>query len=95
MPPDWRSSASPLPGERTITLFAARLCPEKRLEKQPVSLVDGIPGQSDCNARRNYESRATCRGSTLLSTASARLHGQHGILPLTESSIKALDLTKY
>lgn len=35
------NNASALPGERNITLFTARLCPEKRREKQPVSLADG------------------------------------------------------
>lgn len=69
MLPDCKSeynNASALPGERNITLFTALLCPKKRLEKQPVSLADGIWGPSDCNARRNYQSRATCRGSASL-----------------------------
>lgn len=66
MLPDCKSeynNASSLPEERNITLFTALLCPKKQLEKQPVSLADGILGQSDCNASRNYQSRATCRGS--------------------------------
>lgn len=38
------NNASTLPGERNITLFTALLCPKKQLEKQPVSLADGIWG---------------------------------------------------
>lgn len=35
------NNASALPGERNITLFTARLRPEKRREKQPVSGAGG------------------------------------------------------
>ncbi len=69
MLPDCNSeynNASVLPGERNITLFTALLFPKKRLEKQPMSLTDGIWGRSDCNARSNYQSRATCRGFVTL-----------------------------
>lgn len=47
VPPDCTSeynNASALPGERNITLLTARLCPEKQLEKQSVSLGDGMRG---------------------------------------------------
>lgn len=68
------NNASALPGERSITLFTARRCPEKQREKQPVSPADGKQGQSDCNARDNYWSTATCRGCAALLTA------PHGLL---------------
>lgn len=69
MLPDCKSeynNASALPGERNITLFTALLRPKKQLEKQPVSPADGIWRRSDCNARRNYQCRATRRGSVAL-----------------------------
>lgn len=68
------NNASVLPGERNITLFTVWLCPKKRREKQPVSLVDGNRGQSDCNVRHNYWSMATCRG------CAASLTAPHGLL---------------
>lgn len=63
------NNASALPGERNITLFTVRRCPGKRREKQPVSPADGNGGQSNCSARHNYWSAATCRGGAALLTA--------------------------
>lgn len=66
MLPDCKSeyyNASAVPGERNIALFTALLGPEKQPEKQLVSLADGNWGQSKCNAKFNYQHRATGAGS--------------------------------
>lgn len=61
------NNASALPGERNITLFTALLCPDTQLWKTArVTRRWDLAGQSDCNARRNYRSKATCRGSVAI-----------------------------
>lgn len=57
------NNASTLSGGRNITVHRALFCTKKLAEKQPVSLADGIWGQSNCNARHNYQSKTTCRGT--------------------------------